>query len=79
MSPAVLTESPPVAKKKPARPEATPAEQPFGRIELQAPPDWIEQLDAVAKAMGTNRSAYIRGACNRQMAEDRKVIEGNRQ
>ena len=45
---------------------------PFGRIELQAPADWIEELDRAAAAVGLSRSAYIRLACNRLMAEDRR-------
>lgn len=70
MTTGLLTESRQVAKKKnPAQPP--PTEPPFGRIELQAPPDWIAQLDAAAAALGMSRSAYIRMACNRQMARDR--------
>ncbi len=44
----------------------------FGRIELQAQPAWIKKLDKAADALGMSRSAYIRMACNRQMAADRK-------
>jgi hypothetical protein len=61
-------------KGKPARPQ--PEEPAFGRIELQAAPEWIAELDAVAKMVGLSRSAYIRHACNRQMAADRKMLEG---
>lgn len=49
---------------------------PFDRVEFQAPPDWVQQLDAAAEALGMGRSAYIRMACNRQMDADRRAREG---
>ncbi len=61
--------------KKPARPvEAQPTEPlpPFLRIELQADPQWVAELDRAARSLGISRSAYIRMACNRQMAADRR-------
>ena len=69
MTTGVLTERRNVAKKKPPRKEAPPAEDvPMGRIELQAPQAWIDKLDAAAEALGLSRGAYIRLACNRLMA-----------
>jgi hypothetical protein len=65
-----------MARKKPKPAAPSPEEAGFGRIELQAPPEWIAELDAVAKSMGLSRSAYIRQACNRQMAADRRQLEG---
>jgi hypothetical protein len=41
---------------------------------LQAPPEWIEELDIIAYKMGLSRSAYIRQACNRQMAADKRAL-----
>lgn len=73
MATGTVTESRPVAKKRSDK--GPPADEPsFGRIELQAPPDWIEQLDAVAAAVGLSRSAYIRMACNMKMAADRRQL-----
>ena len=43
-----------------------------GRIEFQAPEEWIARLDAAAAALGMSRSAYIRMACNRQMNADER-------
>lgn len=57
----------PVGKKK------TEPIPPSGRIELQAPPSWVEELDRIAEAVGLSRSAYIRQACNIKMAEDRRI------
>ena len=71
---AVATEPREVAKRKThGRPSQQPAE-PYGRIELQASPEWIEQLDAAADAVGLSRSAYIRQACIERMARDRKTL-----
>lgn len=84
MANGTLTERYTVARKRPPVSEAAPSAQPpvnpeptpaFGRIELQASPSWIDELDRVSSAMGISRSAYIRQACNRQMAEDRKIID----
>lgn len=76
MSNGTLTEPRTVPRRKPTPPPTTtPPDEPvppFGRIELQAPPEWIEELDRVADAVGMSRSAYIRNACNRQMAADRR-------
>lgn len=63
----------PVAKKKP---DKSPVDEPLsldGRVEFLAPLEWIEELERVAKAVGLNKSAYIRLACNRQMTEDRRA------
>jgi len=65
-----------VAKKKKPQPkdQGEPTQESLigGRIELQAPPAWIAKLDAAATRLGMSRSAYIRMACNRQMAADEK-------
>ena len=79
MTNVILTEPRKVAKKKPrqghsvdqASTEGTPI---FGRIELQAPPEWIAELDRMAEAMGASRSAYIRMACNLKMVADRRSL-----
>lgn len=62
-----------VAKKTTtsSQPDPSPA---FGRIELQASPEWIAELDAMAERMGMSRSAYIRMACNLKMAADRRQL-----
>ncbi len=57
-------------RKKPDQPISQPA---FERVEFQAPPDWLPQLDAAAQQLGLSRSAYIRMACNRQMEADRRA------
>lgn len=70
-----VTEPRRVAKKKPVKPAQPPIPaEPLtgGRIELQAPPEWIARLDAAAAKLGMSRSAYIRMACNRQMNLDEK-------
>lgn len=69
---AVATPGSRVGKKKTPDPTPDPA---FGRIELQAPPDWIAELDALARRVGLSRSAYIRLACNNQMDKDRERPE----
>lgn len=80
MTTGLVTEGRAVARKKPSKerqqpdPVAADRGPPFGRIELQAPPDWIAELDAVAEAMGLSRSAFIRLACNKQMAAVRKEL-----
>lgn len=74
MSTALLTERSHVGKKTPSTPPTPPP--PPGRIELQAPAEWIAELDRVAELMGMSRSAYIRHACNRQMAADRQLLSG---
>lgn len=69
----VVLEHSPVAKSR--RGELAPkpsADLAFFRIELQAEPAWVEELNQAAKALGMSRSAYIRMACNRQMAADRR-------
>jgi len=71
MSTGTLTERRRMARKKPDEQPST--EPPFERVEFQAPPDWVKQLDAAAKAMGMSRSAYIRAACIRQMQADQKA------
>lgn len=53
-----------------------PPEAPFDRVEFQASPDWVRELDAAAESLGVSRSAYIRMACNRQMQADRRNREG---
>ena len=47
MTTGTITESRRVSKKKP-RQEQPSDQPPYGRIELQAPPEWIEELDAIA-------------------------------
>ncbi len=64
----------PVAKKRTDDPAPATTDAAFGRIELQADPEWITELDRIAKKMGMNRSAYLRSAANRQMAADRIVL-----
>jgi hypothetical protein len=74
MNAGLLTE-PAVAKRaKPAKPSNP--DPSFGRIELQAPPEWIEELDECAKAMGLKRAGFIRLACNRLMDDERRRKEG---
>ena len=77
MSNGTLTERRVAKRKKSDKPkeqlsESTPEALTGGRIELQAPPEWIAKLDAAAARLGMSRSAYIRMACNRQMAADEK-------
>lgn len=55
---------------KPKSPRVRKARQPFARIELVSPTNWIQELDEVAAAMGMGRSAYIRSACSIKMATD---------
>lgn len=50
-------------KKKPASSR--------GRFEFVAAPEWIDQVTRHAESLGTNTSAYIREAVNKQMARDR--------
>src|SRR4051812_5966295 len=69
MANGMLTESPVVTKRKTEKPSPDPN---FGRIELQAPPEWIDELDRAAAAVGLSRSAYIRLACNERMADDKR-------
>lgn len=71
MATGLLTELPLVAKDKAKEPSSEPT---FGRIELQAEPEWIKYLDAMAKAVGMNRSSYIRNACNVKMAGDAAML-----
>lgn len=53
-----------VEKKKPE------SERPaFVRVELQATPEWADELDAAAQKLGLTRSAFIRMACNLQIME----------
>jgi hypothetical protein len=72
----LLTESERVAKrKKPRGPgDPPPSLDAYGnaRVEFVAPPEWLAELDAAARQLGMRRSAYIRMACTRQMAADRK-------
>lgn len=67
-------ESANMAKRRHSGEPPPPPHPAFGRIELQAPPEWIEELDRVAAAMGISRSAYIRQACNLKMAQDRRAL-----
>jgi hypothetical protein len=69
MAAATVPECLPLAKKRPDREES---QGDYDRIELQAETDWVKKLDAAAKAMGLSRSAYIRLACNKLMAADRR-------
>lgn len=75
MFPGVTTELDRVGKRQAPR-HPSPDEPPFDRVEFQAPPEWVRQLDAAAEALGLARSAYIRMACNRQMDADRRAREG---
>lgn len=54
-----------------------PAGPAFERVELQVPIGWTATVDEAAAAMGLSRAAYIRQAVARQMARDRKELEGN--
>lgn len=60
--------------KTPRKKDKAADEPAFDRIELQAPFDWVAELDRVAKMMGLSRSAYIRQACNLKMAQDKKAM-----
>lgn len=62
--------------KKPKPPRTPSAEPPFERVEFQASPEWVQQLDAAARAVGVSRSAYIRLACNKLMQADRREQGG---
>lgn len=73
MATGILTEHRRMAKKKGGKPTS---EQPFERVEFQAPPDWVVQLDTAARAVGLSRSAYIRLACNKLMQADHKAKGG---
>lgn len=75
MTVAATYPGPDVGKRKKDRPAAQPADTgpASGRIELLADPEWIAELDRAAEELGLSRSAYIRMACNRQMAADRKA------
>ena len=77
MSQNTILESDAVArKKKQAAKSDEPAKQlGFDRVEFQAPPSWVIELDRIAEAMGQSRSSYIRRAVNQLMAEDRKHIQ----
>jgi hypothetical protein len=74
MAPGLMTEPLPVVKERKGKAAADSPPVEFGRIELQAPPEWIDFLDAVAKAMGMSRSAYIRQACNLRLSDDCKTL-----
>jgi hypothetical protein len=56
--------------RKPAGRPPTAAET--ARLELQATPAWIAQVDAAAAALGLSRAAYVRMAVSKQMNADRK-------
>jgi hypothetical protein len=47
-------------------------EAPFDRIEFQAQPEWVRDLDRAAEAVGLSRSAYIRLAVSKLVAADRR-------
>ncbi len=67
----------PVVRNKRKPPETPrPGEPPFDRVEFQAPPEWVEQLDAAAGAVGLSRSGYVRLACNKLMQADRRAEIG---
>jgi len=65
--------SPLMAKTKPPKEMPQEDDPETGRVEFQAPPKWIKQLDAAAESLGVSRSAYIRMACNRQMQADTRI------
>lgn len=73
MADVLVTEPVPMAKKR-KPPQQTYSLNASGeaRVEFVAPVDWLKKLDALAKSLGLNRSAYIRLACNRQMASDER-------
>ena len=77
MSAGLLTE-PVVAKekrRKPGRIGRPPSDQVLNRVEILAPPEWIDRLDDIARRMGLSRAAYIRLACNAKMQADEKSLE----
>lgn len=42
------------------------------RVDFTAEPEWVRDLEIAADALGLSRAAYIRMACNRLMASDKK-------
>lgn len=68
----VQTPEPRVTKRKTPK-DQIPEEPGYVRVEFQAPPEWLDQVDAAAKDLGMSRSAYIRMATTRQMQSDKRA------
>jgi hypothetical protein len=63
MTTAVLKEGHKMGRRKKPK-------EPHGRIEFQAPEQWIERIERQARRLGITISAYIRLVTTRQLERD---------
>lgn len=72
----VITTGRSVAKRKNNEPQTPAGEPAFDRVEFQAPPEWVKELDEIAASLGLSRSAFIRMACNKIMQAEQRQKGG---